>query len=247
MPHRALTIEEVADYLHVSRADVERLVHQKEIPHRLRGGRALFQRGEIDTWASQRILGLPGKRLDAYHEQSMRGTREVFPTGELIPTLLAPTQIDLALASKTRASVLRDMVALAERTGRVVDARELLASVEEREALCTTAMPGGLAFLHARQQQAYRFEGSFLVLGRTVQGIPFGAPDGRSTQLFFLICCEDDRIHLHTLARLCLLAQKTDVIDRLFEAGNAAEAYDALVNAERAVLPARDENAAANR
>lgn len=243
MPHRAFTIDEVASYLHISRSDVERLVQQDDIPHRARGGRVFFQRGEIDGWASQRILGFSDKRLDAYHEKSMRGTREVFPDDALIPELLAPAHIDLALASKTRASVLRDMVALAQRTGRVFDARELLTSVQERETLCPTAMPGSLAFLHVREHRAYRFEGSFMVLGRTVQAVPFGSPDGRSTQMFFLICCEDERIHLHTLARLCMIATKTKAVEQLFEANDATAAYDALVNAEQAVLPRRSVNA----
>ena len=95
---------------------------------------------------------------------------------------------------------------------------------------------------HARHHAAYRFEGSFIVLGRTIQAVPFGAPDGRSTRLFFMICCEDDRIHLHTLARLCLLAQKTDVIAQLFEVSDAPAAHEAMVAAEKSVLPATTES-----
>lgn len=232
-------MEELADYLHISRSDAEQLVRNSDIPHQERGGRLVFQRGEIDAWASQRILGMPDKRLSVYHEKTMRGTREVFPDDALIPALLAPSHIDLALSSKTRASVIRDMVALADRTGRVFDPRELLASVEAREALCSTALPGGVALLHARHHQAYRFEDSFIVLGRTVQSVPFGAPDGSPTRLFFLICCQDDRIHLHTLARLCMIALKTDTIARLYAADDAASAFELLVEAERAVLPER--------
>jgi len=237
MPHRTFTAEELTDYLHLVPGDVERLLRETDLPREVRGGRTVFRRDAIDGWASQRILGLPGKRLDIYHEKSMRGTRGVFPGGALIPELLRPDYIDLGLASKTRASVIRDLVAVAERTGRALDPRELQTSVLEREALCPTALPGGLALLHARQHMAFRFEGSFLVLGRTIQAVPFGAPDGRPTQLFFLICCEDDRIHLHTLARLCLIAQKTDVIAQLYDAADAGAAYEALVAAEKFVLP----------
>ena len=237
MPHRTLTSEELAAYLHLVPGDVERLLRETDLPHAVRGGRTVFQRGEIDAWASRRILGLPAKRLDAYHEKSAHGTREIFPDGALIPGLLQGNPIDLALQSRTRASVVRDMVKLAERTGRVLEPRALLASVEERETLCSTALPGGLALLHARHHTEYSFEGSFVVLGRTVQTVPFGAPDGGSTRLFFFVCCDDDRIHLHTLARLCLLAMKTDVVAQLLGAPDPATAYAALVAAERAVLP----------
>ena len=239
MPQRTLTIDELADYLHVARRHVERLIRDGEIPCTMRGGRMLFQREEIDAWASQRLLRLPGQSLDWYHQKTMQGTRQIFPRGALIPALLEPGYIDLGLAAKTRASVVRDMVGLAERTGRVFDPRELLDSVQAREALCSTALPGGLALLHARQHQPYRYEGSFIVLGRTIQPIPFGAPDGRASQVFFLICCQDERIHLHTLARLCLLALKTKVMTELLEAADATAAYEALVAAELAVLPAK--------
>lgn len=237
MSHRIFTTEELTDYLHLAPGDVEQLMRDSDLPHTQRGGRPVFRRSEVDAWASRRILGLPGKPLTAYHEKSVRGTREIFPGGGLIPEMLRPEYIDLALTSRTRASVVRDLVALAERTGRLLDPRELVQSIEEREALCSTALPGGLALLHARHHAEYRFEGSFVVLGRTVQAVPFGAPDGRPTRLFFLICCQDDRIHLHTLARLCLLAMNTDVIAQLFDAPDATAAYNLLVEAERSVLP----------
>lgn len=238
MAHRTFNTEELAAYLHVGVADVERLLHESDIPKESRGGKLIFRRSEIDAWASKRILNMPDKRLDVYHQKSMRGTREIFPENALIPELLKPEYINLELGSKTRASALRDMVAFAEGTGRLFDPKELLASIEAREALCSTALPGGFALLHARNYDAYRYEGSFIVLGRAIQSVPFGAPDGCPTRLFFLICCEDDRIHLHTLARLCMIATKTEAISQLFEAPDRQSAFDALVTAEKAVLPA---------
>ena len=237
MARHAFTIEQLSEYLHLGTADVERLMRETDIPYVVRGGRAVFAKAEIDAWASKRILGLPGKRLDWYHAKSVRATREIFPELALIPELLQPGYIDLAVPGKTRPAVVRAMVAVAEKTGRVFDGRELLASIEAREELGSTAVPGGLALLHARHHAEYRFEGSFMVFGRTLQPVPFGAPDGQPTQLFFLICCEDDRIHLHTLARLCLIALKTDAIAQLRAAENPDSAYEVLLAAEQAVLP----------
>ena len=51
------------------------------------------------------------------------------------------------------------------------------------------------------------------------------------------MCCQDDRIHLHTLARLCMIAMKTDILNQLFAAADPTAAFDALVAAEQAVLP----------
>ena len=236
MPHRILTVDEVAEYLHQTRADIERLVKFDGMPHSQRGDHVVFLRSEIDAWASQRILGLPQKRLADYHQKSTRGTQTVVSQDTLMPGMLRPEFFAPALASKTKKSVLRDMVALADRTGLVTDVHELLTSVEERENLCSTALPGGLALLHARFHHPYRFDSSFMVVGRTVQDIHFGAPDGRPSRLFFLICCQEDRLHLHILARLCLMAQKTDLIARLLDADDAQTMYDALLHAEQTVL-----------
>ena len=241
MPHRTFNVETLTEYLHLGPGDVERLMRETDLPYTLRGGRPTFVRSDVDAWASKRILGLQGRRLDVYHAKSVRGTREIFPHLALIPDLLQPGYVDLELTSKTRSSVLRDMVALAERTGRVTDPKELLMAMEQREELAPTAVPGGLALLHARHHAQYRFEGSFLVLGRTIQPVPFGAPDGRPTRLFFLIACDDDRIHLHALARLCLIALKTDAIAQLLAAESPEAAYAALVTAEQVVLPSPGE------
>ena len=69
-----------------------------------------------------------------------------------------------------------------------------------------------------------------------MQPVPFGAPDGQPTDLFFLLACPDDRLHLHTLARVCLMAQKTDLLAQLRQASNADEMYACLLESERSVL-----------
>jgi mannitol/fructose-specific phosphotransferase system IIA component (Ntr-type) len=90
--------------------------------------------------------------------------------------------------------------------------------------------------LHARNPEAYLFESLFIVLGRTRQQVPFGAPDGKSTDLFFLIACPDDQRHLHTLARLCLILQRTLVLCELRKATDVQSMFDCLIRAEQAAL-----------
>ena len=236
MPHRMLGVEEVAQYLHLQRAEVERLVKDQEIPFERHGSRVVFRKLEIDSWASPRIMGLDSRRLTEYHRKSSDGVREIVPEAAILPEMISPVAIEPALHAKTKASVLREMVKVGERTGRVWDRKELLAGLEQREELSSTGLPGGLALLHTRAPEAYLFESTFLALGRTVQEVPFGAPDGRATDLFFLIACPDDRLHLHVLARLCLIVQKTDVLAELRAAITAEQMYDCLVAAEQGVL-----------
>ncbi|MGA2864155.1 MAG: PTS sugar transporter subunit IIA [Verrucomicrobiota bacterium] len=234
--HRTFGIDEVARYLHLGSADVERLVKNQDMPFERHGGRLVFRKVEIDAWASQRILGLEGRRLAEYHQQTSRGTRPFLAHEAMMPEVIQPGFIDPALPAKTKASVLRQMARLAEKTGRVWDPQGLLAGLEARETLCSTGIPGGLALLHSRFPDAYMFESPFIVLGRTVQEIPFGSPDGQGTDLFFLLGCPDDRLHLHTLARLCLMAQKTELLAQLRVAADAAAMHQCILAAEEAVL-----------
>ena len=145
MPHRCLSLDEVSHYLHLARADVELLVKRREIPFEQRGDRCIFRRTAIDAWASQRILGLSEKGLAEYHRRSSDRALRFDQRHAIMGELLRADWIEPQLTSKTKASVLRDMVALADRTGQVADARALLESLREREALCSTGMPGSMA------------------------------------------------------------------------------------------------------
>jgi nitrogen PTS system EIIA component len=243
MPYRTFGVDEVARYLHLSRADIERLVSDRDIPCERHGERLVFRKVDIDGWAYQRILGLEGRGLSEYHQKSSRGAQQLVAHEAIMPERIRPEFIEPALTAKTKASVLRQMVGLAEKTGRLCDPRALLQGLEAREELCSTGVPGGLALLHSRNPESYLFDSAFLVLGRTIQQIPFGAPDGRSTDLFFLIGCPDDRLHLHTLARLCLMAQKTDLLADLRQAADAEAMCNCIITAEQTVLAGRAHSA----
>jgi PTS system nitrogen regulatory IIA component len=236
MAYQILSLDDVAEYLHLTPADIAQRVKSNEIPHEKRGHRIVFSKDEIDLWASQRLLRLPGQRLTEYHQKSTHDTREILPHQTLLPDMLQPGFIAPSLSAKTKSSVLHELVALAATTGRLSNAAELLASLAAREALCSTGMPGGFALPHPRVPEPYLFEASFIVLGRTLQEIHFGAPDGEPTNLFFLICCQDDRLHLHILARICLMAQNTSILDQLRQSTDAAAMHAALLAAEEQVL-----------
>ena len=236
MPHRVFDLKEVASYLHIAQADVERLVRSREIPFEKKGDRFVFRRAEVDAWASQRILGLSGKRLDEYHKQSSAKAYDLSKEHAIIPDLMKVEYIDPALKSKTKASVLADMMKLADRTGLVQNVSELQKTIHQREQMCSTALSGGMALLHPHSHQPYLFDDSFIALGRTIQPIPFGAPDGMATDIFFMICCQDDRLHLHVLARLCTICHHTDALLSIREAETAQEVHGALVAAETDVI-----------
>jgi excisionase family DNA binding protein len=238
MPHRTFdSKEELARYLHLRRSDLDRLIHHEEIPFQKRGDRLVFRKRDVDEWASQRILGLEASRLSEYHQDSSLATRELLQRDRIISDLVGRKLIAPAMPAKTKASVLREMAKLAGATGLVSDEAALLESLREREELCSTGLPGGLALLHPRHPDPYLFDQPLVALGRTVQQIPFGSVDGRATDLFFLIGCPDDKLHLHALARVCMMVQKTDLLTRLREAPDALEMCRVIEESEETVIP----------
>jgi PTS system nitrogen regulatory IIA component len=238
MAHRTFSAEELADYLHLSADSIAEMAQQGEIPHTKRGGRLVFQQREIDAWVSRRILGMNDRNIRDYHKQSSRRMSVLDRGSTLIPELVLPDFIAPELGSKTRAAVLRDLVKMADRTGRVNFASDLRASLEERERMGSTALPGGLAIPHPAHHEPYLFEDSFVLVARTLQPIPYGAPDGEMTDLFFLMCCADDQLHLHLLARLCMMCHHTALLLRLRETRDPDAMLHALVASEQEVLSA---------
>lgn len=238
MSHKTFSLQEAAEYLHIRPDELRELVRHHEVPFSRRGDRILFQRTEIDAWASQRILGFSHAHLHDYHRRSSARHHDLSARHHLMPELMEEQGVDPAMTSKTRASLIRSMTALAVRTGHVIYEEELLDMIEEREKMCSTALSGGFAMLHPPHHDPYMFDDSFMVLGRTIQPIPFGSPDGRTTNLFFLICCQDDRIHLHVLARLSSMCRNTDLAFQLNNAETAGELYAAVLKAEDEVIRA---------
>lgn len=236
MPFRIMTLQQAAARLHLEAHVVEQLVKRGEIPFTRRGEDAVFSRRELDAWASQRLLGM---HPDATHAHHAASTRRFDPPGAptpLVPRLFRAEWIEPCLLSKTKPAVMRDLVALAGRTEQLYDEAALLQGVLEREALCSTAIDAGVAFLHARYHDAHLCSDSFVILARTANPIFAGAADGQTTDLFFLLCCQDDTVHLHALARLCALAHATPLLVELRQAETAAEMFAALVRNETALL-----------
>lgn len=236
MSHREFNLDEVAGYLHISKADVELLVRRKEIPFEYKGGRMVFRRTDIDAWASRRILGFSGDQLTDYHKTSSAKAHDLSAKHAIISELVQATCIEPALASKTKSSVIRAMIKLAERTELLNHPDDLLVGIQEREQMCSTALAGGIALLHAAKHEPYMSEDSFIVLGRTLQPVPFGSPDGRTTDIFFLLCAQDDRTHLHILARICMMCYHTSMLMELREASDAADMLAILERAEQEII-----------
>ena len=230
MPYRILNFEDAAAYLSIEVSELNELVKNGEIPFEHRGNRIVFKKGDIDDWSSKRILQMETNNLKKYHQ--ITTSKNQLSEAALMPLLLKVDYISPAITGKTKPSIIREMAKLADKTGLVSDIGEFTDELIEREELCSTGLPGGIAILHTRTRHPYMFLNSFLVVGRSVQKIYFGAPDGEPTDLFFLICSKEDQLHLNILARLCLMSHNTDMLEALRMAEDSSQMFDIILKTE---------------
>lgn len=235
MPYRSLTIQEVARMLGADARRVERMAQRGEIPCQKIAGQFRFNRAAITEWLQQQMGAMSHDHL-AEVDAGMTAHREAEEDARIITPLLRIEAITTHLDARTKQSTLRELVALARKTGLVFDSRELVEAIILREELGSTALEGGIAIPHPRRPLPYAIAEPVLVVARTTQPIVFGAPDGRLTSLFFLTASQDDRHHLHILARLCRMLHDEDFVARLRSAQNSEEMLELMNDRELDVI-----------
>lgn len=225
-----MTLEELARHIGMDARTVRKLADKGRLPGQMIGGEWRFNRAQMLDWLQREM-----HTLDEMHLRNLERAMREQDSDRVIGACLPLEGIEMNLAAKSRASVLRELVRLAERTGLVYDAPALVESLEEREALAPTALPRGLAFPHPRRPLPYATAEPLVCLARIVGGIPFGAPDGRLTDLFVLVCANDERQHLGILARLAMMFS-TDLPERLRELDDAEAALRLMLETESAFV-----------
>ena len=97
------------------------------------------------------------------------------------------------------------------------------------------ALPNGVALPHPRQPMPYVAAEPFICVARVPKGIGFGSISRELTQLFFLICCQEDHYHLRVLARVVRLLSPENTT-ALLEAETAEQMLQILISAEKGII-----------
>jgi PTS system nitrogen regulatory IIA component len=230
-----MTEQQVADYLHMDLRELTKLASRGALPCRKTAKGFVFRKGEVDQWVESQMHELPRQRLAAI-ELGVSNHHGFDHEALLVAPLIPAGGIAVPLRARTKDSVLRSLIQLADQAGMVYAHDELLDEVRQREELCSTALAPGVALPHPRHPLPYDIAESFVIVGLTYNGIAFGAQDGSLTQLFFLICCKDDRTHLHVLARLAQMLHDPAAIDNLKASADAGQLRDELLKLEEQAL-----------
>jgi excisionase family DNA binding protein len=199
-----LTMHELAAYLHLDEATVSKLVMQGKIPSLQIDRQWRFKRPAIDEWIEQQLVGDDENFADVPDGMKL-------PLEDLVPDQAIITN----LRARTPVGVIEELAARAYTNGWLADKPWFVGAVVERESLASTAMEGGVAFLHTRHKDKGKIARPFMIVGRSWEGIMFGAPDNNPTYLFFLLGLKYDRLHLPILGRLARALRNGATIAKL--------------------------------
>lgn len=232
MGSEMMDLDQLASYLQRDVREVNKLASRGHLPGQKIAGNWRFARAEINQWLERQLPDFTDQELTALETT---GADEPEP---LVSSLLAVEGMAVPLAASTKASVLRDLVRLAEKSWQVYDADAILEAIRHRETVASTALASSVALPHTHRPLPNALGESVLAYGRTASGIPFGAPDGSLTDIFFLVCCRDDRTHLRVLARLSRLLLRPGFVEDLRNAESAQATWQLIEAAEGELRPA---------
>ena len=230
--NETMDLDQLASYLQRDVREVSKLVNRGHLPGRRVGGEWRFARVEINHWLENQLSTYSEKELTAVER-----IRHDHPHEKpLLSLLLTEATIAVPFEAKTRASVLRDLVQLAEQSWQVFDPATILEAIRQREEQSSTALLNGVALPHPHRPLPAALGDHVIALGITPSPLPFGGPGGSLTDIFILICCLDDHTHLRVLARWSRLLLRPGFVDDLRVAPDAKAAWHYIAGAEADLL-----------
>jgi nitrogen PTS system EIIA component len=233
MSQEMMSVEQLAVFLQRDARELRKLASRGQLPAHKVSGEYRFHPVEIHHWLETQMPGYTEEELTNLEQGVASRGHTIEP---LLTTLISPATIAVPLQAGTKASVLNQLVKLAEQSFQIYDPAAILQAIKLREDMCTTALEGGVAIPHPRRPAASALGESVVAFGRTLSPVPFGAPRGGMTDLFFLVCCRDDTTHLRVLARLSRLMLRPGFLDELRTAESPTCAYQIIQAAEEALL-----------
>ena len=232
MGSEMMDLEQLASYLQRDVREVTKLASRGHLPGQKVAGNWRFARAEINHWVETQMHAYTEQQLAALDNGGGRhDDRE-----PLVAQYLSEASVAVPLAATTRASVLRELVKLAEQSWNIYDADAVHEAIKQREEMGSTALASGVAIPHWRRALPQTLGETVIAYGRTASGIPFGASNGGLTDIFFLVCCREDRTHLRLLARLSRMLMRPDFLDNLRASESPAETWQIIEATERELL-----------
>ena len=147
-----------------------------------------------------------------------------------ITNLLNKSAMILNADVSDKNTAIEALVEMHDKAGNLSDKKKYREDILAREAESTTAVGEGIAIPHAKSSAVLK---PGLAVMTVKDGIDYGAPDGKPSNLLFMIAApEDGDLHLEVLSRLMTLLMDLDLRKNLLEAGSKDEFLNIIDKAE---------------
>ena len=149
--------------------------------------------------------------------------------------LLKKTAIITGANINSRDEAIEMLIDLHNKAGNITDAEQYKKDILAREALGSTAIGDGIAIPHAKSESVAH---AGLAAITVPEGVDYGAPDGKPSNLIFMIAAPlDGDLHLEVLSRLMTLLMDMELRKELLDAKDAREFMEAINRKEKDRYP----------
>ena len=179
MSQEMMSVEQLAVFLQRDARELQKLASRGSLPAHKVSGEYRFHPAEIHHWLETQMHGYTEEELSNLEQGASGRGPNMQP---LLTPMLSVATIAVPLQAATKASVLNQLVKVAEQSWQVYDPAAILQAIKLREEIGPTALPSGVAIPHPRRPLAKALGESLIAFGRTSSPVPFGRsgrrPDG---------------------------------------------------------------------
>jgi fructose-specific phosphotransferase system IIA component len=158
-------------------------------------------------------------------------SKPVKPASGKVTSLLSEDAIKLGLQATEKNAALREVAELLHEKKGLTNFDAFFKEILERERVSNTALGHDIAIPHARTEQCTEI---LMAVGRSAEGIDFGAKDGQPVRLIFLIGTPKQMVteYLRVVGNLARLLRQDDLRRQLLEVQTPVEFSKLLEDAE---------------
>ena len=152
-----------------------------------------------------------------------------------IVDLLKRDAISLNTSVSTKSEAINSLIALHNKAGNLANSGVFKDAILARENQGTTAIGDGIAVPHAKSDSVKK---AGLAAITASKGIDYNAPDGKPTDILFMIAAPlDGDLHLEILSRLMVMLMEPEFCNKLRAAKTTDEFLDIIDKKEKEKYP----------
>ncbi|MBQ7745980.1 MAG: PTS sugar transporter subunit IIA [Spirochaetia bacterium] len=139
-----------------------------------------------------------------------------------VVNLIEEDIIKIPLEAKTKPDVIKELVDVLKKAGKIEDAESVFRAVMLRENMGSTGLEKGIAVPHAK---THKVNNLVLAIGVSPEGVDFDSLDGEPSKLFFLLIATPQQAgpHIEALSEIARLTRSSNFCKLLLNAKTPKE------------------------